>query len=269
GEGFELRTDGHGALRASNGMLITTEARANAANHVKDSGETVQRLAQAQAQHDALAQAASTAKAQHRGADQGAVAKALTRQNDALEGQGKADPERGRFPEIDQAHLTLASAAGIAATTAQSMHLQAGEHIAFTSQRHLSISAAKRLLVSAKDGIRLFSLKGGMKFIAGSGKVQIEAHKDRIDIMARQAVRITSTTESIFITAPKKVVFNGGGSFSEWSSAGIVHGTKGSWVEHAGSHGKKGPTKLALEPEAFKKCAPNDSSAVTGGGAVI
>jgi type VI secretion system secreted protein VgrG len=253
GEGFELRTDGHGALRASNGMLITTEARANAANHVKDLGETAQRLAQAQTQHDELAQAASTAKAQDRGTDQGVVAKALTRQNDALEGQGEADHERGRFPEIDQPHLTLASAAGIAATTAQSLHLQAGEHIALTSQRHLSISAAKRLLVSAKGGIRLFALKGGMKFIAGSDKVQIEAHKDKINLTAKQAVRITSTAESIFITAPKKVVFNGGGSFTEWSSAGIVHGTQGAWVEHAGSHGKKGPKSLPIESTSFPK----------------
>jgi type VI secretion system secreted protein VgrG len=49
GEGFELRTDGHGVLRAARGMLITTEARPNAANHALDMGETTARLARAPA----------------------------------------------------------------------------------------------------------------------------------------------------------------------------------------------------------------------------
>lgn len=44
GEGFELRTDGHGAVRAKDGLLITTEARGNAAAHITDMGETVGRL---------------------------------------------------------------------------------------------------------------------------------------------------------------------------------------------------------------------------------
>ncbi|WP_219210046.1 type VI secretion system Vgr family protein [Variovorax boronicumulans] len=269
GEGFELRTDGHGAIRASDGLLITTEGRPNAASHVKYMGETVTRLKAAQTQHESLAQAASTAKAQSNDQDQGTVAKTLKAQHDAIQGEGQADRDKASFPELSGPHLVLASAAGVAATTSQSVHLQAGEHIAVTSQAHTSLSVAKRLLISAKDGLRLFALKNSIKVIAGNGKVQIEAHKDKLDATARQAVRITSSTESILISAPKKVVFNGGGSFTEWSGAGIVHGTRGAWVEHAGSHVKKGPTKLALEPEAFKKCAPNDSSAATGGGAVI
>jgi len=40
GEGFELATDAWGVLRASQGMLITTEARSGASAPVKDMGET-------------------------------------------------------------------------------------------------------------------------------------------------------------------------------------------------------------------------------------
>ncbi|RYF36967.1 MAG: type VI secretion system tip protein VgrG, partial [Comamonadaceae bacterium] len=54
GEGFELRTDGHGAIRAHDGLLITTEGRGNAANHFKDMGETIARLDAAQDQHEQL-----------------------------------------------------------------------------------------------------------------------------------------------------------------------------------------------------------------------
>ncbi|MDP9914333.1 hypothetical protein J2W27_006473 [Variovorax boronicumulans] len=58
-------------------MLITTEARGNAANHAKDMGETTQRLKAAQDQHQGLAEAAATAKAQSEGEDQANVAQAL------------------------------------------------------------------------------------------------------------------------------------------------------------------------------------------------
>ena len=51
GEGWELRTDGHGVARAAQGMLITTEARPNAASHIKDMGETCHRLTAAAEQH--------------------------------------------------------------------------------------------------------------------------------------------------------------------------------------------------------------------------
>ncbi|MFS2051522.1 DUF2345 domain-containing protein [Variovorax sp. CT11-76] len=62
-----------------------------------------------------------------------------------------------------------------------------------------------------------------------------------IGLEARGAVRITSSTADIRIAAPKRIVVNGGGSFSEWSNEGIVHGTPGRWVEHAASHVKTGP----------------------------
>ncbi|CAA2101191.1 type VI secretion system Vgr family protein [Variovorax paradoxus] len=268
GEGFELRTDGHGVLRAQDGLLISTEARTAAARHAKDMGETTHRLKAACEQHDALAEAATTAKLQDSGRDQALVATALKAQAGAIKGSD-GNASQGHFPELEEPHLVLASAAGIAATTPGSLHLQAGDHVAISSEGHTSFSAARRLLISAKDGIRLFALKNGMKWIAGNGKVQVEAHKDRIDLAARKAVRITSTTAEICISAPVKVVVNGGGSFTEWSNAGILHGTTGAWVEHAASHVKAGPASSPLNPQTYDGCSPSDSKAVAGGAGLI
>ena len=268
GQGFELRTDGHGAVRAQDGLLITTEARGNAAQHIESLDETAQRLKAAHGQHQGLADAAVTAKAQRHGVDQTDVAKTLQQQLDAIQGSGQADAAKGRFPELNQPHLVLASAAGMAATTAGSIHLQAGEHIAVTSEGHISLSVGQRLLASAKDGIRLFALKGGMKWIAGKGKITIEAHKDKINATAKQNVTIKSTTESIFISAPTKVVVNGGGSFTEWSNAGILHGTTGRWIEHAASHVKMGPASMPLQPQNFQACSAQENGADNGAGSV-
>ena len=188
-------------------------------------------------------------------------------QNKALKGEG-GNAAAGHFPELTEPHLVLASAAGMAATTSGSLHLQAGEHIALTSAGHTSLSVGQRLLVSAKQGLRLFALKDGMKFIAGKDKIQIEAHKDKVNLTAQQAVRITSTDTEIHFKA-KKVVFNGGGSFTEWSGQGIVHGTQGRWVEHAAGHSKSGPMRLPIPVPKFEGCAPGHNQSAAGGAGVL
>jgi type VI secretion system secreted protein VgrG len=82
-------------------------------------------------------------------------------------------------------------------------------------------------------------------------------------------VRITSTTAEICISAPVKVVVNGGGSFTEWSNAGILHGTTGAWVEHAMSHVKAGPTSMPLTPVNHAMCSSQLSSAASEGAGSI
>ncbi|MDP9914113.1 uncharacterized protein (DUF2345 family), partial [Variovorax boronicumulans] len=240
GEGFELRTDAHGVLRAQDGMLITTEARGNAANHAKDMGETTQRLKAAQDQHDALAEAAQAHKAQEQGIDQDIVQKALKAQNDAIQGK-KGQDEDGRFPELNEPHLVLASPAGIEASTPGSIHLHTGEHTAFTSQGHTSVSTAKRWLASAAEGIRAFTHKKGIKLIASEEPIEIQAHRDEMVLVAHKDVVIKSVEGELHITAKKKVVIIGGGSYSEWSESGIKHGTAGTWQEHAALHAQVGP----------------------------
>ena len=54
GQGFELRTDAHGAIRAQDGLLISTEARTGAQAHITDMGETTSRLTKAREQHETL-----------------------------------------------------------------------------------------------------------------------------------------------------------------------------------------------------------------------
>jgi type VI secretion system secreted protein VgrG len=76
GQGFELRTDGHGAVRSAKGLLLSTEARANAQGHITDMRETVARLTQGRDLHESLAQVAQQAQA-HEAGDQDEVARAL------------------------------------------------------------------------------------------------------------------------------------------------------------------------------------------------
>ncbi|WP_288404768.1 type VI secretion system Vgr family protein, partial [uncultured Pseudomonas sp.] len=189
GEGFELRTDGHGVLRAQDGMLISTEGRANAAGGMLDMDETVQRLRAAQDQHDTLAGAAQAHGAQDAGDDQDTVQQALKAQNDEIAGSAQDSPPLG---ELKAPHMVLASPAGIAATAGESLRLHSGGHTAVTAGQHISVSAAGRWLASAAQGLRSFVRKGGLKWIASRGPVQVQAHQGEVVLVAHKDVRITS-----------------------------------------------------------------------------
>ncbi|MBJ2158573.1 type VI secretion system Vgr family protein [Variovorax sp. IB41] len=247
GQGFELRTDGHGALRAKNGLLLTTEPRPNAQSHVLDSAETAIRLSQGQDQHDSLATAALTAQA-HETGDQDEVARALKKQSDEIEGHGGSRAD-GEFPEFLAPHLVLASPAGIAATTPNSTHLASGEHIALTSGSHTSISSNKSFLVSAAHAVRLFAFKGLVKIVAAQDDIDITALKKSIHMLARKD--ITLRANKITLDADEIVTINGGRSYSLWKKASIEHGTSGLWREYAGSHSLQPQKELPLPEIKF------------------
>ncbi len=232
GQGFELRTDGHGALRAQQGLLISTEGRPNARAHMTDMGETVERLAQSQGLHASLSEAAMEARA-HQAGDQDEVVQVLKAQTEAIKGQGGA-PQEGDFPEFRQAHLVLASPAGIESTAQGSTHQASAEHHAITTGGHTSLSAGKSLLASVREAVKLFAHKLGMRLVAAGGDIDIQALKDSVNVLAK--LNITHTANRITITAKEEVVINGGTSFSRWNAAGITHGTSGVWREHAAQH---------------------------------
>ncbi|MET3496303.1 type VI secretion system Vgr family protein [Variovorax boronicumulans] len=244
GQGFELRTDGHGAVRAAKGLLVSTEPRPNAQAHVTDMRETVARLAQARALHEGMSRAAQEAKAQEAG-DQDGVAKALKEQGDDIEGQG-GNKGQGVFPEFQEPHLTLASPAGIQATAQGSTHVASGDHTALTSGAHISFAAGKSLLVSAKNAVRMVAHKTGMRLTAANSDIDITALKNAVNVVAKLNIKMEANR--IAITATEEVVVNGGSSYTRWNSGGIESGTNGIWREHAATHSMVGPKSLPVPP---------------------
>ena len=236
GQGFELRSDGPGAVRGQ-GLLASTEPRPNARGHITDMPETVERLVHGQELHQSLFEAAQQAKAQGQG-DQDLVASALRTQNAEIQGR-TSDPARGRFPEFEAPHLVLASAAGIESTAHGSTHVASNEHTAFSSGGHTSLSVGKSLLASVRQAVKLFAYQAGMKLVSASADIELSALKTSIQLLAK--LDITQTAETITLSAAKEVVISGGGSSSRWSAAGITHGTMGVWKEQAASFVMAGP----------------------------
>jgi len=255
GEGFELATEAWGALRAGKGMLLTTEARPQAASHIKDMGETVARLSSGAALHQQQAEAAQHQDAQKAGVDQSEASDAVRAQNEAVRGNGTA---QGEFAAP---HLVLSSPAGIASSTPESTHIQSGQHAAITSGGHVSIAAGKSLFASVAEKISLFVSKAGMKLFAAKGKVEIQAQSDNVEIIAEQVLKLISTKMNIEITAAKEIVLNAGGSFIRINAKGIEQGTGGQWLSQAGQHTMEGPKNMnAVKQAEFEKAIPKKFS---------
>nr|WP_311526762.1 type VI secretion system tip protein TssI/VgrG [uncultured Ralstonia sp.] len=238
GEGFELRTDGHGAVRGGDGLLISTEAQPDARAHHKDMGETVARLDRAQHAHNTTGQLAQHHNAQD--AEQQDVAQALKAQHDEIRGSGEA------HGELTAPHLVLASPAGMAATTAQSTQLHSGEHLAVTTGKHASFVSHGGFFASATRRIALFAHSLGIKLVAATDHIALEAQDGDIKGTARRNIHFRALGDIVF-EADQGIVFKVGQTYQRWTPQQIIEGMSGPKQIHAGAYRVDKPDGMSLD----------------------
>jgi len=209
GEGFELRTDGLGAVRAQEGLLLTSETRAKAAGHIKEIEETIQRLTAARSLLEQVSGAAQHHQAQDGNGDQAEVARQVQAQNQQLQG----GPEKQA--EFSAPHLLLASPAGIVSSAAHSTHIASGQHTQLTSGQHLSMSSGGSWFASVVDKFALFVQKAGMKLVAASGRISLQAQNDDMELIAKKVLHLISQADWVEIKGNKGVRLHGPGGMLE------------------------------------------------------
>lgn len=242
GQGWELRSDGHGVARAAKGLLITTEARPGARNGMTDCGETQHRLNMAAEQQRELSDFAENNGSQDQAKSHADIADALKKQVDAVQGTGKSGSDRS---ELTAPHIVLASPAGIATTTAGNTHIVSEQHTAITTGKSMSVAVGASLFANVRQTFRLFVHKAGMKLIAAAGDIDMQALTNSINLLAK--LDITQTANRITITAKEELVINGGGSYARYAAGGIEMGTTGTFVAHAATHSLPGAKNAAME----------------------
>ena len=244
GEGVELRTDGHAAVRGAQGLLLTTHPRAGATGDAFSVDEVNLQLAGAQDTASSIAQSAQTAGAQD--GEQKSVATSLKAQAAAIKGGGT-------LKQLSQPQLVLASPAGVAVSTPAQIHLSSDKTTAITTGEHVSVSTGGGFFASARNALRLFVYQAGMRLIAASGDIDIKTLKDSINLLAKLNVTVTAT--KVTISAQQEVEINGGGSYTRWTASQIKSGTSGGFEVHSASRAFTGPDSVstpniaALPPE--------------------
>ncbi|ENG8677649.1 type VI secretion system Vgr family protein [Enterobacter hormaechei] len=195
GEGFELRTDSWGAIRAQKGIFISADGQAKAQGQVLEMQAAMSQLEQARSLAEALRSAAEAARAEL--AD---VQTQKTLLSEAL-------------TDLKKAALLVSAPEGIAQVTGKSLQQSAGDNIISTSGGHTDFSALKRFTVAAGERVSLFAQKLGIKMFAGKGKVEIQAQGDEMTLDALKDIRISSSEGKLIISAKQEIVLTSGGGY--------------------------------------------------------
>jgi len=223
GEGAELRTDGALALRGGQGVLISADASLRAAGRQLDRDGLT-----------GLAEALSTVQKQ-------LAELAEAHETDAVEGESLSQV-KSHLQQWEQGSNTAGQAAAgtgapivaIEAPAGGIIGSQAGvtigaqTHVDLVSVGNTQLSAGRKLMLHALQGISMFAHSLGTKLVAASGKVEIVAQDDNVEITSAKRIVLTAT-EEIVLQAPKVSVVTQGAQ-AAFGDGAITHQCTGSFM---------------------------------------
>ncbi|MXN76868.1 type VI secretion system tip protein VgrG [Burkholderia sp. 4701] len=205
GEGFELRTSGHGVGRGGKGLHLTAYDRPGASGQQLDMQETIAQLEQALALAKSLGDAARTAKAVPADTD------AQQQVKDELDG-------------LKQPGLLTSAPASIGIAAGAGVQVAAQENISAVAGKNADFSVMKRFTVAAGELVSLFAQKLGIKIFAAKGPVKIQAQSDAMSLVASKDVTVASVNGAVRISARKELTLNCGGAFIQLKDGSITLG---------------------------------------------
>ncbi|MDO7209691.1 type VI secretion system Vgr family protein [Acinetobacter nosocomialis] len=236
GEGFELRTDQWGAVRAGSGLLISTHKQDQAQGVHLDASEAKQQIEGGLSNAKALSEVAKNQQT-----DPLEHLENLKSFIEKLEQQDNA-----KAKTFKDAIMLLASPNSIAVASNEDIHLSADGQLNQTAGDSINLSTQKNLIAHAQNKISLFAAQEGARLYAGKGKVEIQAQGDGADLIARKAVQVISTEDKIEATASKEIVLTAGGSQVRITGSGIFMTTGGKFEVKAGQHKFMGGAEVGM-----------------------
>ncbi|MBN6151539.1 type VI secretion system tip protein VgrG [Xanthomonas sp. AmX2] len=286
GEGFELRTDAWGALRATSGLWLSSYGRTQG-----PAGEAAQPsalLTQLQTLGKTFSQAAGTHQtvklAAHEGAKQANQSKLIADQAplQALlssvkttvpgtayaEAKGaaaerSASPGEGRVPHTGDALLGLASPAGIGVVAGQGLSWSVGETLTLASGQgsELAVAGHGRLHSGQAIGVLAAAVEGGqtqansLSLVSGEGELDVQAQSDEVRVQAKQGLKVVSANAEVELAAGKTVhLAVAGGASVTIEGGNITFACPGTITVHASKKSFVGPANhsapLPLFPQS-------------------
>lgn len=176
GEGFELRTDQWGAVRAGSGLYVSTHKQDQAQGTHLDAKETKQQLDGNLNNAKALSDVAKN------------------QQTDPLEHlenlktflEQIEEQDQGKAAAFKQALMVLTAPNSIALASNEDIHLSADGQLSQTAGDSISLSTQKNLIAHAQNKISLFAAQEGARLYAAKGKLEVQAQGEKSLIVSFQ-----------------------------------------------------------------------------------
>ena len=230
GEGFELRTDQWGALRAGHGLLLSTYSQDQADGVHLESRAAKQQLENNLTQAKALSDMAKKQLTD--------PLESLEQLKGFIDHLSQQDPQKAA--EFKSAVMILASADSMSLSANTDVHLSANGQINHSAGKSINLSTQQSFVAHASAKLSLFAAQQGAKLVAAKGKVEIQAQGDAMDLIARQGLQIISTEDRVEITSPKEIRLTAAGSQISLTDLGVFLKTNMTFLCKAGQHIFKG-----------------------------
>jgi type VI secretion system secreted protein VgrG len=267
GTGFELRTDAYGAIRANEGLYVSSWGQPGASGdqldltparqQIQSAWQLTDSLSQSAADHnaDALDATAYLKQAGEDADDTYGTSEQLT-STDQSSAAGASDRGgRGEAARMKAPWLHLASPAGITMSTPESTHLAQGHSLSVSSGEDVNIATGKSLVASVAHSLSLYVQKAGIKLFAARGKVQMQAQSDNLEATARKNINVTSSDQTIDLSAAKEILLVSGGAYVRIKDGNIELHAPGKVEVKGAMKTFTGPTSLSQTFNKFPKTA--------------
>ncbi|MEG0869683.1 MAG: type VI secretion system tip protein VgrG, partial [Hafnia sp.] len=236
GEGFELRTDSWGAIRAQKGMFISADGQAKAQGQVLDMEPALARLSAALVEMESLA--ASAQQAQALAADVG-------RQQNLL---------KQKIEQLQEDVILGSAPKGMALVSGEDMQLSASDNLTLTAGKQLDVGAQKDFTLAVGKQLSLYSREGA-KLFSSQNDIDIQAQGGNITTWSTQDTHISSG-KKLVVTAQDELTLICGGGYIKIKGGNVEIGgpgkllIKNTGIKKAGSGSMQGVMK-SFEPSTF------------------
>jgi len=237
GEGLEARTDDWMALRASKGVMITTEAQLRAQGQQLDMTAAITQL-------------------------EAALSLAMTLQQSALTAgvsSVETEPQKqlsSALNKLTGAGILTYAGKGQAHVTPESLQLSAGQDLITTAGNNASMNVVKKFSLAVGEKLSLFARKLGIQTIASAGDITTQAQRGGMHMLSQQDFTMTSTAGKMNGSAKQGMQFVCGGGGIRISPDGLVTLFSPTGIELKGPSLKyDGPESVQVQPPSFDKGA--------------
>ena len=263
GEGFELRTDQWGAIRAGQGLLLSTHAQNGAPGNHLDTTAAKSQLESSLNNAKALSEVAK-----HQQTDPLDNLEHLKSFVAALEKDDTAQT-KSQADAFKQALMILASPNSIALSSNQDIHLSADGQISHSAGESINLTTQKSVIGHASAKISLFAAQEGARLYAAKGKVEIQAQGDGADLIARKGIQIISTEDKIYIISPKEIKLISDGTELKLNGSGVFVTTGGLFEVKSGQQKLTSSASINPPALALPDCSAKQGQAAYDGSAKV
>ncbi|WP_426452886.1 type VI secretion system Vgr family protein [Acinetobacter sp. KB005] len=197
GQGFELRTDEWGAVRAAKGILLTSESseqaqgeqltRSNIKENINFHTESNKYFKELASAHEV--------------------------DEPDLGSQDSLKEKFDKWNESSDALVALHSESAMILDSKESLQLAAKQNIDFSTPKNLQFFTGKSWIAKALDKISIFAKHAGIKIKSGEGDVEVAAQKGKMTLSSKQQMHVYSLNDFVRIESGKGILITAGGGY--------------------------------------------------------